>query len=219
MLEARGLGKRFTTASGVVRAVEHVSFSLNRGEFLAVHGPSGCGKTTLLLITGALLKPDAGTVIVNGINPYLIASSRRAKFRAETLGFIFQQFHLVPYLDVLDNVLAPTLAAPFDGARERAIQLLVRFRLEHRLHHLPGALSTGERQRVALSRAALTSPPLLLADEPTGNLDNANARLVLDYFEQFAAAGGSVLLMTHDDRARLAAHRSFQLHGVAARNP
>ena len=210
-LQVRNLVKRFKSPSGTVVAVNDVSFSLNRGEFLAVQGPSGSGKTTLLLMTGALLQPDNGSVELNGINPYQLDMSKRARFRAETVGFVFQQFHLIPYLSVLENVLAPTLAAPFDGARERAVQLLVRFHLEHRLAHRPDSLSTGEKQRVALARAALTSPLLLLADEPTGNLDEENGRVVLEFFEEFATGGGAVLLMTHDDRARQTAHRSLRM--------
>ncbi|MGH7201694.1 MAG: ABC transporter ATP-binding protein, partial [Planctomycetaceae bacterium] len=181
--------------------VRNVSVSVNAGQFLAVQGPSGCGKTTLLLMAGGLLAPDAGTVLVGGTNPYELSPNRRATFRAEKIGFVFQQFHLVPYLSVFENVLAPSIALDRSNAPARAKELVAHFGLEHRLHHVPGQLSTGERQRTALARALLNEPKLLLADEPTGNLDPDNATIVLEHMKEFARSGGAVLLVTHDERA------------------
>lgn len=200
LLDIRNVSKTYRGGGGDVRALNAVSLSVNIGEFVAVQGPSGCGKTTLLLIAGGLLSPDAGQVLIGGEDPYALPPDRRARFRAAQIGFVFQQFHLVPYLSVLDNVLAASLAGDPAHARERANELLAQFGLTHRAHHVPGELSTGERQRTALARALLNRPKLLLADEPTGNLDAENAEVVLNHLKEFSATGG-VLLVTHDTRA------------------
>jgi ABC-type lipoprotein export system ATPase subunit len=201
MLEIKTISKTYTGSAGPVRALVSFSLSLQPGEFVAVQGPSGCGKTTLLLAAGGLLRPDSGTVVVEGTDLYTLSSEARARFRAAHLGFVFQQFHLVPYLSVLDNVLCPALAVEVPNARSRAVELIERFGLAGRLHHVPAELSTGERQRTALARALLPRPRLLLADEPTGNLDSDNGAAVLKHLAQFAHAGGAVLLVTHDLRA------------------
>lgn len=203
-LDVRNISKTYRGADGPVRALKDVSLTLEPGEFIAVQGPSGGGKTTLLLVIGGLLSPDTGEVLIDGTNPYVLPSDARARFRAETVGFVFQQFHLVPFLSVLDNVLAPSMAMPrWDphwgtDAQQRARELIAHFGLEHRLGHVPGELSSGERQRTALARALLNRPKLLLADEPTGNLDRDNADAVLGYLAEFARSGGSVLLVTHE---------------------
>ena len=178
---------------------------------MALHGPSGCGKSTLLLMAGALLSPDDGSVTILGQDPYALAPEERAVFRGKNIGFVFQQFHLIPYLNVLDNVLVGELADGKTDLTERANALLERFNLNHRLDHVPSALSTGEQQRVALARALLREPKLILADEPTGNLDAENSRVILDYLADFAKQGGAVLMATHDDRAREAAGRLLEL--------
>jgi len=181
---------------GEVTAVQDVSLSVEAGKFVALKGPSGCGKSTLLLIAGGLLRPTAGDVEIAGIEPYKLALDERAAFRANTVGFVFQQFHLVPYLDVLDNVLAPSLASGRKD-RKRAEALVEQFGLTPRAHHTPSALSTGERQRVAMARALYNEPKVLLADEPTGNLDPENGEIVLKQLVAFADQGGAVLMVTH----------------------
>ncbi len=201
MLNATDIKKHYRGDNGTVRALDGVSVTVAAGEFTAVKGASGCGKTTLLLAAGGLLRPDSGQVLVAGQDPYAMDREQRAGFRAEQVGFVFQRFHLVPYLSVLDNVLTPSLARPADDAEDRAAELIEHFGLQDRIGHTPGELSTGERQRVALARALLNRPKLLLADEPTGNLDGDNAECVLSYLAEFAAVGGAVLLVTHDDRA------------------
>jgi ABC-type lipoprotein export system ATPase subunit len=140
-----------------------------------------------------------------------MSADQRAGFRAQHLGFVFQQFHLVPFLSVLDNVLAPALAAAVPDARERAEELVAHFGLQSRRQHVPAELSTGERQRTALARALLNRPKLLLADEPTGNLDRENAGIVLEHLVRFSRAGGAVLLVSHDDHAVKHADRIIQL--------
>jgi len=198
LFAAQQLTKRYHGRAGEVLALDNVSLSVEAGRFLAVVGPSGCGKSTLLLIAGGLLAPDAGTVEIAGTNPYKMSADERAHFRAANIGFVFQQFHLVPYLTVLENVLAPTFAMASADAPARAEELLDRFGLGDRRGHLPSELSSGERQRTALARALLNRPKLILADEPTGNLDRENAAAVLKYLSEFAHDGGAVLLVTHD---------------------
>lgn len=207
---AKDITKTFHTKKGEVGAVQSVSFDLSNGDFVAMHGPSGCGKSTLLLIAGALLSPDQGSVTIDGTDPYELGVEERSAMRGAKIGFVFQQFHLIPYLNVLDNVLLGELASDSD-LRDTAVNLLKEFQLEHRLHHTPSELSVGEQQRVALARALLRSPKLLLADEPTGNLDPENSEIILRHFSKFAENGGAVLMVTHEDVARQAANRSIEL--------
>lgn len=183
-----------------VVALDHVSFAAAPGEFRILHGPSGSGKTTMLLCAGGLLRPDSGRLRIGDDDLYAMTSEQRARFRAGNIGFVFQQFHLIPYLNVLENVLAPALALPRPDARRRAATLLESFGMADRMLHTPSELSTGERQRVAMARALMPAPRLLLADEPTGNLDEENAALVLRGLHDFAAGGGVVLVATHDSR-------------------
>ena len=211
MLSVRNLSKSYPGADGVVQALADVSLEVGEGELVAVRGPSGSGKTTLLLAAGGLLAPDSGTVELDGRQPYMLDPDARAALRAAAVGFVFQQFHLVPYLSVLDNVLAPTLASDVPDAEDRARELIERVGLVDRADHLPDALSTGERQRVALARALLNRPKLLLADEPTGNLDQQNAATVLGHLADFANKGGAVLLVTHDIFASALPHRTLRL--------
>ena len=205
--------KTYTGDAGPIVAVADVSVSVEAGEFVAVVGPSGCGKTTLLLVAGGLLRPENGEVSIDGTDPYSLSGEQRARFRAEQIGFVFQQFHLVPYLNVLDNVMAPALVTGETSARERAGILVERFGLADRLGHRPGQLSTGERQRVALARALLNEPRVILADEPTGNLDGDNSEQVLQALKTFADEGGAVLLVTHDPDAVAFAGRQVVLQG------
>ena len=212
LLSLNNITKTYRSGAQQVRAVVDVSLAVDAGEFVAVAGPSGCGKTTLMMIAGGLLTPDSGTVAVAGENPYAVSADQRARLRAANIGFVFQQFHLVPYLSVLDNVLSAAMATKLPDARQRADELIVRFGLQHRAHHVPGELSTGERQRTALARSLLNRPKLILADEPTGNLDRENAEKVLKHLTEFAEQGGAVLLVTHDADALKFAQRVERMH-------
>jgi len=194
-----------------VAALDGVSFELNKGEFIAVQGPSGCGKSTLLLVAGGLLSPDAGMVTIDGADPYALSANARAALRAGKIGFVFQQFHLAPYLSVRDNIMAPDLAASSKRGPGRADELMQDFGLADRATHVPDELSVGERQRVALARALFNNPGLILADEPTGNLDPDNSRIVLDRLREIAKQGAAVLMVTHDETAAKAADRIERL--------
>jgi len=211
MLHLENLAKTYRGRAKEVHALDDCRLDAGPGEFVAVQGPSGCGKTTLLLVAGGLLRPDGGRVTLDGNDPYALSPDDRARWRSECVGFVFQQFHLVPYLTVLDNVLAPSLAKGSADAGERARDLIEHFGLTDRTDHVPAELSTGERQRVALARALLNRPKVVLADEPTGNLDGASAERVLGYLGEFAAGGGAVLLVTHDPRAAGYAQRTVRM--------
>ena len=195
--------------AGAVRALQDVSLSLAPGSFMAIRGPSGCGKTTLLLVCGGLLRPDSGRVWVADEPLFDLSAEKRAAFRALRIGFVFQQFHLIPYLTVLENVALP--ASKDKLAAGRARDLLRQFHLDAHADRLPSALSTGERQRVAIARALINRPVLLLADEPTGNLDEDNADIVLRALSDFAESGGAALLVPHDRHAAGRAHRIAEM--------
>ncbi|MCX6907380.1 MAG: ABC transporter ATP-binding protein [Verrucomicrobia bacterium] len=211
MLRIEQLTKTFHAGSAAVHAVRGASVEVRAGEYVAVQGPSGCGKSTLLMMAGGLLRPDHGRVIVDGADLYALGDGERASFRAQRIGFVFQRFHLVPYLNVVDNVLAVTLARDIPRAREHAMGLLERFGLTPRIRHYPSQLSTGERQRVALARALLAQPKLVLADEPTGNLDLENGTQVLTALAEAAKLGVAVVLVTHDPEAASFASRTVRM--------
>ena len=211
MLEFKNVSKWFNGTKGKVTALKGISFSVQPGELLAVRGPSGCGKTTLLLTAGGLLRPSDGQLSIDGQDPYALSPEMRSRLRARTIGFVFQQFHLIPYLTVRQNIMTASLAAPLKEASERTQKLISHFGLDDRADHVPARLSTGERQRTALARALLNEPKVIMADEPTGNLDEDNARTVFGYLSQYVGDGGCVLLVTHDDRAAAHATRSLQM--------
>jgi ABC-type lipoprotein export system ATPase subunit len=211
MLEFKNISKWFEGPEGRVTALDEVSFSISPGEFLAVRGPSGCGKTTLLLTAGGLLRPSTGQVSLDDQDPYVLSSEMRSRMRARKIGFVFQQFHLIPYLTVRQNIMAPSLALPGDQAEQRTQGLLDDFGLNDRAGHVPAQLSTGQRQRTALARALLNKPKIILADEPTGNLDEDNADIVFDYLSKYVSEGGCVLLVTHDVRAASHATKILQM--------
>lgn len=215
VLRASGLKKIYKSGKkNEVKALDGVSLEIGKGELVSVTGPSGCGKTTLLLIAGGLLYPDQGDIVLDDLNLYNISSSDRDRERAQKIGFVFQQFYLVPYINILENVMIPSIGSNSYSAslENRAIELITQFNLAHRINHKPGELSTGERQRVALARALINQPSILLADEPTGNLDDDNAEVVLRFISDFAGGGGAVLLVTHDNRISKHAHRSYRMN-------
>jgi len=197
---------------GQVEALRGVSFSVRAGEFIAIAGPSGCGKSTLLQLLGALDHPDAGEVRFRG-QP--LRSLRDAgAFRARHIGFIFQSFHLLPTLTALENVQMPMFEMPWPAAerRRRAAALLQDVGMEHRLHHLPQKLSGGERQRVAVARSLANEPDVLLADEPTGNLDSANSARIMELLTGLHTQRGMTLIVvTHDADIAACAARTIRM--------
>lgn len=181
MLQLNNLTKDYPTPGGRLPILADVSLSFNRGDAAAIMGPSGSGKSTLLYLLGALDPPTAGTVTLDGQNPFALDEAKLAAFRNEKIGFIFQDHSLLPQCSALENVLTPTLVAkPNGNAVERAQSLLKQVGLAERMHHRPAELSGGEKQRVAIARALINQPLLLLADEPTGNLDHDTAETVAE---------------------------------------
>ena len=183
-----------------VQALDKLDLKAERGDFIAVLGPSGCGKSTLMLSAGGLLEVDSGQVVINGQDLSQLSSSQKAEFRAKNVAYVYQEFHLIPYLNVIDNVRIADLALG-SGSEQKAEEILKKFALAERAQHLPSELSVGEQQRVALSRAIYSGAKIILADEPTGNLDSENAETVLKALKDFTEEGGIVIMVTHDDRA------------------
>jgi lipoprotein-releasing system ATP-binding protein len=199
-LEVDNLSKAYATPADPLVVLSELSLRLEAGDSLAILGPSGSGKSTLLAILGALDRPTSGKVTLDGVDPFALDDRHLAEFRRERVGFVFQDHHLLPQLTVLENVLLPFLAdgTPSADARQRATQLVSEVGLEGRITHRPAELSGGERQRVAIARALVRSPRLLLADEPTGNLDAATADSIADTLTTLQKSLDSVLVVvTH----------------------
>ena len=195
MVELKGVTKIY---NGKVRALDNMDLTIDKGEWLAIIGPSGSGKSTVLNIIGALDKATEGTVRVAGLDLTRLKQDTAAKFRREKVGFVFQQFHLVPYLTAVENVMLAQYFHSLVDERE-AKQALEKVSLGHRLDHLPSQLSAGEQQRVCIARALINEPELLLADEPTGNLDQDSGKMVLDIIEKLHKEHGlTMALVTHD---------------------
>jgi lipoprotein-releasing system ATP-binding protein len=202
ILEARSLSKAFPAPSGPLSVLSDVSFTVAERERIVVMGPSGSGKSTLLSILGGLESPTSGSVKLGEVNPYTLSGTQRAKFRNQNIGFIFQDHCLLESCTAIDNVLVPALAGGRvdDSLVQRGRFLLDRVGLGDRVSHLPAELSGGERQRVAVARALLLSPTLLLADEPTGQLDSASAAHVINLLTELVDEAGSLLcVVTHDE--------------------
>jgi putative ABC transport system ATP-binding protein len=207
-IEIQDLTKKY---GANVMALRNVSFEVEKGEWIAVMGPSGSGKSTLLNVLGCLDAPSAGKVNVDGQDLAWLSSADVARFRAEKVGFVFQQYHLVPYLTAIENVmLAQYVHSMAD--EEEAAQALRRVGLADRLEHLPSQLSGGEQQRVCVARALINQPNLILADEPTGNLDEVNEALVMGLFTELHREGHTIVMVTHDPEIGRMAERRIELH-------
>jgi len=212
MVLLKNVTKHFNGPNGRVTALNDISFSLPPGQLLVINGPSGCGKTTLLLTASGMLRPDSGEVeLMEKYRPYDLAPEQRSRLRGGLVGYVFQQFHLIPYLTVKENIVMPSLSISKEDPEPRARELVRQFGLQEREDHLPSQLSTGERQRTALARALFNRPKIVFADEPTGNLDDENAETVLIHLRDYASEGGSVLLVTHNARAAAYATRTLKM--------
>ena len=211
MIRCDEVTKIFRKNGSEVTSLDRFTADISAGEFVAVRGPSGSGKTTLLLTLGGMQRPSAGLVQFSGHDLYGLSPADRAGLRSGEIGFVFQMFHLVPYLDLMGNVLLASPGKPGSAVRKRAGELLDKLGLAERVSHRPGELSAGERQRLAVARALLNRPKLILADEPTGNLDPENAAEVVRHLAEFHKTGGTVVLVTHGTTADTYADRFLQL--------
>jgi putative ABC transport system ATP-binding protein len=199
MITLRDVSKTVVSGREPLTILHPLSLEIARGEFVAIVGPSGSGKSTLLGLIAGLDSPSSGDVLIDGVNITTLGEDRLAKLRGEKIGFVFQFFHLIPSLTAFENVAVPLEIAGSRDARRRAQQLLDEVGLTGRAHHYPSQLSGGEQQRVALARALANSPPILLADEPTGNLDSANGRHIMELVRDIhKTRGTTIVLVTHD---------------------
>jgi putative ABC transport system ATP-binding protein len=213
MFRLENVNKRYDHRGSEVVALRATSLEVGGGEFLAIVGPSGSGKTTLLSTLGGMLAPSSGTVWFEGRSLYAASPQERATIRQQRLGFVFQTFNLIPYLTALENVEVALMLAgklPVEQ-RKRAGELLERVGLGERLDHKPSELSVGQQQRVALARTLANDPAVILADEPTGNLDPATREEVLNFFADLCREGRTVIMVTHDPAAAARAGRTFKL--------
>jgi ABC-type lipoprotein export system ATPase subunit len=217
LLRARGLRKDYGKGEALVRAVDEVDLDVATGETLAVMGPSGCGKSTLLHLLGGLDRPSAGELWLNDRRTDRLSERALAGLRRGEIGFVFQAFHLMDELTARENIELPALLAGRSPreARRRALALLDRVGLADRADHLPSALSGGQRQRVAVARALVNDPLIVLADEPTGNLDSAATLDMLRLFEQLHASGQTLIIVTHDERVAATADRLVSMRDGA----
>ena len=203
VLELKNIHYAYHNPDGETPAINGISFILNKGEFVAIVGPSGCGKSTMLNIMGLLDKPTSGWVIIDDVRADSLYDRDMARIRNQKLGFIFQSFHLIPSLNVLDNVLLPMLYRRGSSAsanKKRALELIEKVGLTHRLKHFPSQLSGGQCQRVAIARALIGQPKVILADEPTGNLDSKMGTEIMDLLVQLNREGTTIVMVTHDER-------------------
>jgi len=219
MLEVRGLTKSYPSAAGTLTVLKDITFSLAAGSTCAILGPSGSGKTTLLGLCAGLDRPTAGEVRLRGIDLGTLDEDGRARVRNELVGFVFQNFQLLPTLTALENVMVPMELRGGNQARQEAVELLARVGLSERLFHFPAQLSGGEQQRVAMARAFINQPAILFVDEPTGNLDAETSQKIIEIlFEMNAAAKTTLVLVTHDLELAQRTRRIIRLKGGALVN-
>ena len=213
IIELRNVHKTYQMGKVSVQAVRGVSLKVSKGEFIAIMGPSGSGKTTLLNMIGCLDVPTRGEILLKGVNINTLSRSELAEIRGKAVGFVFQSFNLIQTLSALENVQLPMIfqGVPKDVRVKRAKELLSRLGLEARMHHKPAELSGGQQQRVAIARALANNPDVIIADEPTGNLDSKAGREVMEVFKELNLQGTTIVLVTHEEHIARYASRIIQL--------
>ena len=220
MITIQNLTKIFHSKKSEVLALNKVSLHINKGEFMLIKGPSGCGKSTLLFTLGGMLKPSMGSVSVENQDLYKLSESDLQLYRARKIGFVYQSYHLIPYLTILENILLVNQTGKTVTSREEVIALAKQFNLEDRLNHKPSELSVGEKQRAALMRALIVKPQILIADEPTGNLDPENSQIIMKHFKAFQQQGGTVIMASHGNEAdKLATISIYMKEGEIINKP
>jgi putative ABC transport system ATP-binding protein len=205
--------KKFGQGDGRVTAVRGINLSIEQSEFISIMGESGAGKSTLLSMLGGLLSPTNGEILIGGIDIYKLSTDKRADFRREFMGFIFQSFQLIPYLNVLENVQLPLAVTHHSEADKKslAIAALERVGLKDKAHRLPNEVSGGEQERVAIARAVVNEPPILFADEPTGNLDSRNSSEVMNLMTRLNSEGQTIVMVTHSRKNADYSHRLVEV--------
>lgn len=213
MLRMENVTKTYKHRGRLVTALNKATIHIPKGDFVSIVGPSGSGKSTLLLMQGGMLSPSEGKILLEGQSVYDMTSDQRAQMRRQKVGFVFQTFNLVPYLSALQNVQVPLFLAGVQSAEQetRAAALLERVGLGDRFDHKPRELSVGQQQRVALARMLANDPAVILADEPTGNLDPETSQQIIGFLEEFNAEGRTIVMVTHDPRAAKRAKRILRL--------
>ncbi len=213
LIEIKNVKKQYRSGDDLVEALRGVDISIEAGEFITIMGQSGSGKSTLLSVLGGMNHPSSGEVEMAGIKLYQLPGEQLADFRAHKLGFVFQSFHLIAYLTAIENVMLPLAIVKMSGAarKDAARQALERVGLGNKLDRLPSQLSGGEQERVAIARAIVNHPQILLADEPTGNLDSQTSQEVMTLFRELNDAGQTVVMVTHNPENGAYADRSIRL--------
>lgn len=214
ILKASDISKSYSSDKNRIKVVDNYNIDLFSSEFVSLTGPSGCGKTTILMIIGCLLKPDHGTVEIDGLDIYSMNSSRIAEQRSKKIGFIYQDFKLIPYLTIKENILCSSLINDVGNLEDKANDLILRLGLNHRVNHRPEQLSAGEKQRTAIARALLMEPRLIIADEPTGNLDKKNSSLVIEALKHYSDEGACVIMVSHDEDVKKSSDRHIQMDPI-----
>ena len=212
-IKAENLVKHYGTGDGLVQAVRGISFDIEDGEFVAIMGESGSGKSTLLSMMGALNTPTEGHFLVDDIDIYTLSRDQRADFRREFLGFVFQSFNLIPYLTLSENVMLPLVTVKAKNSTKKAMarEALDRVGLGDMVHRLPSQISGGEQERVAVARAIVNNPPILLADEPTGNLDSKTSGDIMGLLKKLNAEGMTIIMVTHSEESARSARRILRI--------
>ncbi|WP_330442830.1 ABC transporter ATP-binding protein [Flavobacterium sp. C4GT6] len=213
IIDIKGITRNFPLGNEVVKVLKGIDLSINKGEYVALMGPSGSGKSTLMNLLGCLDTPTGGTYILNGKDVSKMSDNELAEIRNKEIGFVFQTFNLLPRTTALDNVALPMVYAGYKKPErnERASQVLTQVGLEDRMDHKPNQLSGGQRQRVAVARALVNHPSIILADEPTGNLDSKTSVEIMNLFNEIHANGNTVILVTHEEDIAAYAHRVIRL--------